>query len=1048
MSNERPDTRTPSPLSTFVDASDQPLTSSSSTATTTSSSSHHNHTTSSDSQKYEFVLYNEDDDDEDDDDRRAKSFTSAKEQLYSNSTNNSEINPTDISATESATNNTINTSNQPDALSSTTNNITDSICTNAPPQTLLDSQQQRLVTRELINREITQELVYLAANPSLQYLRRLPAGAVGTRISPSTFDPTPLLRYIYLRYVVSFPLFRDAGPSFWPRVQRFLDQLAARGIGNSRESGEKHKRQQMMKRLNRLLTLFFYSGTKLTEAPSIALLSEPDLVEGSHSAGKLPADNTTDTSTQQTENEEHADTHEHSLQSIDLSGEYREQDDATTTTTTATTANEDKPSEPSVGPPKGVNGINLNVVTVRPVQKSGKLRDTTHAEFILSVTFDNGNHLYVARRFHDLRRLHKQIRRAMPSLELPFPPPKTHNKAMQHEVFYREKDRLLMRAHLRRLVVIRPVAHSPIFHSFLTDEPIDLQGESLLDAECRAAREWQLYEESVRAQEESERLTKQYQADMANLRKEVLSSGGLQRLVDMLKHVDDVDKLPSYCQATFNYLCINFATSLYINFYSSDDSPAKLASLKRTNGMIPYRALRTVLKISNPARMAKGVTDLFLARPFGQRSVLQRIIATNVNETLKELDGDIERLEREIGDLAICHKINKYITHPKLQYPDDAEMSDDELLMRLLHDNSIAPELHAIQLERIWPVSNGHARPNRTLLGKLRKLLTLYLKKHDKETILSLIFEGSTSDLLKDIIAVVYGPLAEVYKAANIGDYIMDIAAFVDDLIHTVERMDEWRIHNDGRNPLEPFRALVNRYRGNMYQFLHRLYSRDRHGLFDNVLNWAETIMQFLQSGSGVIDLQAIASQVASSSGVDQTAALKEDLHQLAGYRHQVKERHRRKLQARLQTNVNDWTEQDVQDILDQLGVSADVEDVMGDEGDDDDDAMLLEWQRYMEEEANRLAGEGGEARQERDSESMSQQQQQETSMNRRVNAIVEPPIPLPQLKVIPEMVNPFIRELRTQLDEQLVETLARIATSSSSSSSSRGESHLSYVVT
>jgi hypothetical protein len=121
-------------------------------------------------------------------------------------------------------------------------------------------------------------------------------------------------------------------------------------------------------------------------------------------------------------------------------------------------------------------------------------------------------------------------------------------------------------------------------------------------------------------------------------------------------------------------------------------------------------------------------------------------------------------------------------------------MSDDELLMRLLHDNNIAPQLHPIQLERIWPMSNVNAQPNRSLLIKLRKLLTLYLKKYDKETILSLIFEGSTSDLLKDIIAVVYGPLAEVYKAANIGDYIMDIAAFVEDLIRTVEQMDEWRI--------------------------------------------------------------------------------------------------------------------------------------------------------------------------------------------------------------------------------------------------------------
>ncbi|RKP27462.1 hypothetical protein SYNPS1DRAFT_26882 [Syncephalis pseudoplumigaleata] len=974
MSNERTAARTPSPLPAFVDASDRLSVNTSGGAP------------SSEGQNYEFVLYSDEEDNNNDNDN-----VDATEEQATNSSSNAEA-----LALESMAGLAVH--------ATTTNNDNDgssSAVYTSTHEALLDQQQQRLVSRELVNREITQELAYLAANPSLQYLRRLPAGAVGVRVSPSTFDPIPLLRYIYLRYVLSFPLFRDAGPSFWPRVQRFLDQLAAHGIGSSREAGEKHKRQQMMQRGNRLLTLFFYSGTKLAEAPSTALLSDP---------------------TQPTEQNEHEHEHggadRHSLHSVDLhdEGEHPPADGPSS-------ADEARPAASSAHPPKGVNGINLNVVTVRPVHRSGKLRDSTHAEFVLSVTFDDGAHFYVARRFHDLRRLHKQLRRAMPALELPFPPPKTQQSASQHDVYYREKDRLLMRAHLRRLIAVEPVAHSPILHAFLTDQPIDLQGEALLEAEGRAARERQLHEESVQAQEESERLTKQYQADMASLRKEVLSSGGLQRLVDTVKEVDDIDALPPYCQATFNYLCVNFATSLYVNFYSSDDSPAKLASLKRTNGMIPYRALRAVLRISNPARMAKGVTDLFLARPFGQRSVLQRIIATNIGESLRELESDIEKLEREIGDLAVCHKINKYICHHELQYTDDAEMSDDELLMRLLHDNNIAPQLHATQLERIWPTDRPSAQPHRTMLHKLRNLLTLYLKKHDKETLLSIIFEGSTSDLLKDIIAVVYGPLAEVYKAANIGDYIMDIAAFIDDLIRTVEGMDAWRMHNDGRNPLEPFRALVNRYRGNMYQFLHRLYARDRRGLFDNVLNWAETIMQFLRAGSGAIDLQAIAAEAATTD--EDRAALKEDLRRLADYRTRVKERHRRKLRARLQTNVNDWSEQDIQEILDQLGLSADVEDVLGDEGDHEIDAMLT-WQLQQQEQQQQMAGNGHAP----------------TLSTRQAGAITEPPIPAPQLTILPRMVNPFVRQLRTNLDEQLAELVPHAI------SSSRRGSHMSYVVT
>jgi Domain of unknown function in PX-proteins (DUF3818) len=43
---------------------------------------------------------------------------------------------------------------------------------------------------------------------------------------------------------------------------------------------------------------------------------------------------------------------------------------------------------------------------------------------------------------------------------------------------------------------------------------------------------------------------------------------------------------------------------------------------------------------------------------------------------------------------------------------------------------------------------------------------------------------------LKDIFAIFYQPLAQVYKAANIGDSIIELAAFIDDLIAFIEQID------------------------------------------------------------------------------------------------------------------------------------------------------------------------------------------------------------------------------------------------------------------
>lgn len=51
--------------------------------------------------------------------------------------------------------------------------------------------------------------------------------------------------------------------------------------------------------------------------------------------------------------------------------------------------------------------------------------------------------------------------------------------------------------------------------------------------------------------------------------------------------------------------------------------------------------------------------------------------------------------------------------------------------------------------------------------------------------------QGTTSELLKDIVTIFYAPLMQVYKAANIADSLWDLQKFLDDLIRTVERAEE-----------------------------------------------------------------------------------------------------------------------------------------------------------------------------------------------------------------------------------------------------------------
>lgn len=56
---------------------------------------------------------------------------------------------------------------------------------------------------------------------------------------------------------------------------------------------------------------------------------------------------------------------------------------------------------------------------------------------------------------------------------------------------------------------------------------------------------------------------------------------------------------------------------------------------------------------------------------------------------------------------------------------------------------------------------------------------------------MSLVFEGVTASLLRDMITILYEPLAKVYQTANVYNSVMDFKAFMDDLIDVVQTAEQ-----------------------------------------------------------------------------------------------------------------------------------------------------------------------------------------------------------------------------------------------------------------
>lgn len=141
-----------------------------------------------------------------------------------------------------------------------------------------------------------------------------------------------------------------------------------------------------------------------------------------------------------------------------------------------------------------------------------------------------------------------------------------------------------------------------------------------------------------------------------------------------------------------------------------------------------------------------------------------------------------------------------------LRSPDMPSLSRPQV-QRVLKASRSYKEYKAVQAELEDSDDDlGPENEDAWLFEDLSMLLKLWARKKEKEQLLALIFEvndpkwsvlmlnpgqGVTAELLKDIITIFYTPLAQVYKAASIADSLGDLQNFLNDMIRTVEQVEE-----------------------------------------------------------------------------------------------------------------------------------------------------------------------------------------------------------------------------------------------------------------
>ncbi|KAF9951242.1 hypothetical protein BGZ72_007221 [Mortierella alpina] len=542
---------------------------------------------------------------------------------------------------------------------------------------ILTSSQEHYFKKYLLGILIKHELELLQKSP----YETLPNLGGPFDIEDKHADSTtPFLRYLFESIVVPFPFLTSSRGELWPKLQLFMEEWAKIDeAGNNGIEVEELRRRKRLKDKGERAMVFMYSlaiKTVQQRAQEKAMVESRALTEDSLAQLQLgtPA----------------------------ISAAF---------------------SDATQGPASVIHGVCINVIGISVVREKRHVREHDHAEFLVSSTLSDGKEYLVARRHSHFRHLYLSLREKYPQYEFPLPPARCSAKTTKAGW---EKDRTSLRGYIHNLAKIAPeVVSSELFMAFLTKDVISLTPDMARDIQARAALDEHRMEQQAKFDREVGQKVEELDKHLKQVKTDLLQPGGVSRLFSAFGKYENVQDLPPLYQTVFEWGCMNFASTLYHVFTASDSATLNFTQMKRTHMLMPYRTMWGILKISNPMAVMKGILDLFLAQPFGSRSLMQRIISVNIHEEISEYKKDITLLEGLIGDQGLCDKIRNYVHASKdvvgtIVSNDGAyDIRDLGLILEVIRSGEIQPLLSAAQIrlvsdskEQFERMQDERAHPN------------------------------------------------------------------------------------------------------------------------------------------------------------------------------------------------------------------------------------------------------------------------------------------------------------------------------------------------
>jgi hypothetical protein len=480
-------------------------------------------------------------------------------------------------------------------------------------------------------------------------------------------------------------------------------------------------------------------------------------------------------------------------------------------------------------------------------------------------------------------------------------------------VLWRENQRVSLRAFIRSLLHNPQVANTKAMQEFLSGDPVTPTDEDVEDIIRRKEFDEKRIDEQKKFYEIAQKRAAELDEYMEQFRRDIVERNGLTMLFKEIKDKETIQDLSIQYRKFAEWLRIEIAAVIYHLFLAEDNSPELFAQARRIHSLIPYTVIKNVIRIANPAAVMSGILDIFLAQPFGTRSLMQRIFSLTLNDGIKSFQKSIDSLSAKIDDPVFTEKLQKYTNadeNIKNMIREEAEAENIDLIVVILRSDLLEPELTGEQIQRLFNayVAFNNAIENideelkqgAQLFSWLKQMLKLCTRQRDKAMMLGLVDEPVTLQLFRDLFTIFYEPLVRVYKSANVYNSVSDFAVFIDDMIQVVDKCREQDASADPNQTVQAFIDLCQRHEHNFYKFVHEVHTHDN-GLFTQLMGWIEGILEFLRKGpkNGKLNVNALFEGGVSAGTLNKDKAI-EEINSLIAWQEARKKWHNDKTRQKM----------------------------------------------------------------------------------------------------------------------------------------------------